>query len=145
MVRLKQLRDKTKAGMIHTLVSEYMAKICYEKRNYQEAYDYLLPVERYISKEAKLILYLSAFEIGDYKRVVDLSGICFQESQTVDIALTAASSHAMLKDIQRSIEWLKTAKSFGSINLSEIVNGRAFDLIRNDELFLRFISQDDRV
>jgi stage IV sporulation protein FB len=139
MARLQSLREKTKSGMIHTLVSEYMAKIWYDKGNYQEAYALLLPVERYISKEAKVILYLSAYEIGDYKRVIDLSGICFQESQTVDIALRAAESHAMLQDIQSSIEWLKTVKSFGTMNLSEIATGRAFDPIRDSEVFRKFI------
>lgn len=145
MTRLTELRKKTKGGMIHTLVSEYMAKICYDKHNFQEAYDLLLPVERYISKEAKVILYLSAFEIGDYKRVVELSGICFQESQTVDIAVKAAESHAMLQDIEKSIEWLKTAKSFGILNLSEIITGKAFDRIRNEEVFIQFMSQNKTV
>ena len=140
MTRLKRLASITKSGVIHTLVSEYMAKILYDKHDYKEAYDLLLPLERYISKEAKVILYLSAYEIGDYKRVIALSGVCFQESQTVDIALRAAESHAMLKDIKRSIEWLKTVKSFGTINLAEIATGKAFDPIRDSEVFQEFLT-----
>lgn len=139
--KLKRLQDKTKSGIIHTLVSEYMAKIYYDKRDYKSAYDLLRPLERYISKEATVILYLAAYEIGDYERVVALSGVCFQERQTVDIALRAAESHAMLKDIKRSIEWLKTVKSFGTINLSEIASGRAFDSIRDTEVFREFLTQ----
>ncbi len=141
ILKLKNLQDRTKRGIIHTLVSEYMAKIYYDKHDYKSAYDLLLPLERYISKEAKVILYLASYEIGDYKRVIALSGVCFQESQTVDIALRAAESHAMLRDIKRSIEWLKTVKSFGTINLVEIASGKAFDSIRDTEIFREFLTQ----
>lgn len=140
VVILKKLHNTTKKGIIHTLVSEYLAKIYYDRQDYQASYDLLLPLERYLSKEAKVILYLSAYEIGDYKRVIALSGVCFQESQTVDIALRAAESHAMLNDIKRSVEWLKTVKSFGTTNLAEIATGRAFDSIRDSETFQKFLT-----
>ena len=138
--QLQNLRAKTKTGVIYTVASEYLAKISFDKHDYKNAYEILTPIEKYISKEAKVILYLTAYEVGDYKRVVALSGVCFQESQTVDIALRAAESHAMLKDIKRSIEWLKTVKSFGTMNLGEIASGRAFDSVRDNELFQKFLT-----
>jgi stage IV sporulation protein FB len=140
IARLERLANKTKSGVIHTVVSEYIAKILYDKGEYQEAYDLLCPLEKYLSKEAKVILYLSAYEVGDYKRVIELSGICFQERQTAEVALRAAASHAMLSDIKRSVEWLKTANSFGTLNLMEESTGKAFDSIRESESFQKFLN-----
>ncbi len=145
IARLQRLSDKTKSGVIHTVVSEYIAKIFYDRGEYQEAYELLAPLEKYISKEAKVILYLAAYEIGDYKRVIDLSGVCYQESQTAEIAFRAAASHAMLSDIKRSVEWLKTANSFGTMNLMEELMGKSFDPIRESESFKKFLDGLNRL
>lgn len=139
--KLKSLIQQTKTGLIHAVASEYLAKIMYDKEKYAEAYGLLTPIERQLSSEAKCILYFSAFEMQDYARVVALSGVCFQESRTFDIAIRAAASHAKLNNIQKSLEWLKTARSFSEADLRGAVRDQAFDTIREDERFQTFLKE----
>jgi len=133
--KLDLLIQKTQSGLIHTLASEYLAKIYFDRGENQHAYDILAPIEKNLSKEAKCILYLVAYEVRDYDKVISLSGVCFQEKRTVDVAIRAAASHAVVHNIHKSIEWLKTAKSFGNVDLQTITKDTAFDSIRNEEAF----------
>ncbi len=135
------LIKKTKEGLIHVAASEYLAKIYFEKREYKNAYDLLNKIEKFISKESKSILYLSAYEMCDYERVVALSGLCFQEKQTIEVAFIAAASNAMLNNLHKSIEWLKRVKSFEKVDLLHLIKDNAFDLIRNEEEFKGFIDR----
>lgn len=137
--KLEFLRKKTQKGLIYLLASEYLAKIYNDSNNFQAAYQILTQIDSQISKEAKCILYQAAFEVGDYKRAVTLSGVCFQEKQTLDVAVRAAASHAMLGDSQKTIEWLKTAKTFGNVDLKEITNSSNFDRVREDQSFQSFL------
>jgi stage IV sporulation protein FB len=132
---LERLMAQTKTGIIYTAAAEYLAKICYDWRDFAKAHDILEPIEKYLSKEAKCILYLASYEIGDHSKVVSLSGLCFEEKRTVDIAIRAAASHAMLHNIQKSVEWLRTASKFGDIDLASITRDHAFDSIRGDQNF----------
>jgi Zn-dependent protease len=141
---LENLKMKTKKGMIHNLATEYLAKIYFDKHEYKKAYEYLDEIVSDLSTEGKLLLYVTAYEMGDYKKVVDLSGVCFQESQTLDVAIKAAKSNAMMQDIKKSVEWLKTVSSFEGIDLLELTSAKAFDLIRNDELFQNFMRSISR-
>jgi stage IV sporulation protein FB len=141
---LESLKEKTNKGMIYNLASEYLAKISYDKHDYKKAYDLLINLGNKLSQEGKLVLYLAAYEIGDYEKVVDLSGVCFQESQTLEVAIRAAKSNAMLQDIKKSIEWLKTVRSFDGIDLLELTSGKAFDSIRNNDLFQNFMRSISR-
>jgi stage IV sporulation protein FB len=141
IVKLEALRMHTGKGLIYTLASEYLAKIHADHEDYTSAYKILSDLEKTISKEAKCILQKAAYSVGDYKKAIRLSGICFQEKQTIEVALRAAHANAMEKNIQETIEWLKTAASFGSFSIQEMIKDAAFDSIRSDSTFQKFINR----
>lgn len=137
--RLDHLVRTTKEGLIHTIASEYLAKLLYNKRHYKLAYQLLKPIQKRISKEARCLLFLASYEVQDFDKVIDLSGECFSERQTVDVALRAAASHARKNERQEALEWLKTAKGFGTIDLGSITQDEAFDPLRDDPEFKRIV------
>jgi thioredoxin-like negative regulator of GroEL len=139
--KLEEVRMHTGQGLIYTLASEYLAKIHVDHNDYESAYHILSDLEKHISKEAKCMLQKASYLVGDYKKAIRLSGVCFQEKQTLEVALRAAYAHAKEKHIKETIEWLKTAASFGSFNIQEITKDPAFDLIRSDATFQKFLSR----
>ncbi len=141
VLSLEALKEKTKQGIIYTLAKQYLAKIYFDHNEYEKAYKELVPVEKDVSPEAKCILYLTSFAVGDYKRVVNLSGDCFRERKTADIALYAAFSHGLLHDVKEALSWLKIVSSFEGIDLQETVQNKAFDSIRNEGAFQEFLSE----
>jgi len=140
--RLERLIKNTKMGLIHTIASEYAARIHYDKKEYETSYQLLLPIQTRLSKEAKCILFLASFELKDFQRVIDLAGECFSERQTVDVALRAAASHASKNQDQPAFQWLKKAKSFDSIDLSKATQDPLFDSIRNADEFKKIVEED---
>ncbi len=140
--RLERLIKNTKMGLIHTIASEYAARIHYDKKEYETSYQLLLPIQTRLSKEAKCILFLASFELKDFQRVIDLAGECFSERQTVDVALRAAASHASKNQDQPAFQWLKKAKSFDSIDLSKATQDPLFDSIRNADEFKKIVEDD---
>ncbi len=141
--RLEKLVQVTKEGLIHTIAAEYLARILFDHKDYKPVYELLTPIQKRLSREAKCLLFMSAYEIKDYRKVIDLSGDCFSEKQTAEVALRAAASHAREHDIKSAVEWLKTAKTFGGINLSKVVDDEAFDSIRNEDEFKKLTGTDD--
>ena len=139
--KLEAIRVRTQKGLIYTLASEYLAKIYADHDDYESAYKILSDLEKTLSKEAKCILQKASYFVGDYKKSIRLSGVCFQEKQTIEVALRAARANAMEKNIKETIEWLKTAASFGSFSVQEIVKEREFDDIRSDEMFQKFLAR----
>lgn len=139
---LQALIEHTKSGMIHTLASEYLAKIRYDQSQYSSTYHILLPIEKRLSKEALCLLYFAAYDVKDYQKVADLSGRCFEERKTVDVAIRAAAANAQLHNNTGAIQWLKTVQSFGEHDLEALTHDSAFDSIRNDPAFIALLSKN---
>jgi Zn-dependent protease len=138
-IQLEHLREKTNKGLLHTLATEYLAKIDFDQGHLQEAYDLLKIEKEKITDQAKYILHVSAFAIGDYPLALELSAPCFRSLQLVDIAVRAAGASAAIQDVGTSIEWLKTAKAYGALDLREILKDGIFDPIRSNETFKEFL------
>lgn len=137
--KLNEIIHKTSKGIIHTVASEYLARIYFDDARYEKAFTLLNPLEKYLSREAKCILFLSAYEMKEYKRAISLAGVCFEEKPTADIAVRAALSHANLHHIQETIAWLKTLLKFDQNHVDEIVKDPIFDQIRNESSFQNFL------
>lgn len=133
--KLEFLIEKSQSGLIHTVASEYLAKIYFDHAQYQRAYQILSPIENYISKEALCLLFIAAYEVKDYEKVVQLSGPCFEERKTVDIALRAAASNSLLHNFPAALEWLRTIKTFGHTDLSKLTSTPDFDPLRSQREF----------
>ena len=138
---LEKLSEKTRGGLIYTVAKQYLAKIYFDHNQFQKAYQELLPIEKDVSPEAKCILYLSSFAVGDYKKVVTLSKECFKEKKTAEIALYAAFSHGLLTNLTEALSWLKVASSFQGVDLEETAQNQAFDSIRDEKAFQDFVFQ----
>ncbi len=138
-LELEDLRQKTGKGLLYTLSTEYLAKIYFDEGHQKEAYDLLKNEESHLTDEAKYLLHMAAFEMGDYSLALKLAAHCFRALQSVDIALRAAAASAAIKNASSAVEWLKTAKAYGISDFSDLLKDRVFDNIRSDEIFQKFL------
>lgn len=139
-LELEDLRQRTTKGLLHTFATEYLAKIYFDQGSTKESYELLKTVQKSLTDEAKYLLHITAFEVGDYPLVLELSAPCFRNLQSVDIALRAAASGAAIRNVNVAVEWLKTAKAYGLSDLSELIKDQIFDSIRSEEAFKKFLT-----
>ncbi|MDN3509578.1 MAG: site-2 protease family protein [Candidatus Neptunochlamydia sp.] len=137
--KLKEIRTKAKQGMVYNLTTQYLAAIKAEREEYQEVYDLLLPIKKYLSPESKLFLHRAAYEVKDYPLVVELGGPSFQLLPDPKIALNNAEACAALAQAEPAIGWLYAAHKGGIKNLESILSKEVFDLIRETEGFKKLL------
>ncbi len=132
------IRREAKEGMIYLMATQYLAFLKYEKEEKKEAYDLLQPIHTEISPEALCLLHKTAFEMKDFQLVEEIGPNCFQAMPSKEIALRNAFASAALSKEKPAVGWLETAFQEGLENLSQILKGAEFDLIRDTESFQKF-------
>jgi stage IV sporulation protein FB len=141
--RLKNLLNKTKQGVIHTLASQYLAKIYAAKKEWKKVYDLLNPIENELHDVSQFLYLQSSYYVEDYEKVIELSGSCFRQMQIHQVALFVSHAYAKLFEVQNCILWIKTALSFRQITLEHVLKDKSYDSIRGNELFEEFIKQQE--
>lgn len=132
------LKDSPR-GLIYTLSSQYLAFLEYEKGEMALAYEILLPHRKKLTHEGLYLLYKTAFEVGDYPLVIDLSAACFQVFPVLETSLKAAKSHAMKGDVSQCIGWLQTSVELGLMLSKELFLEPFFNPIREDKSFSSWV------
>ncbi|MDN3505333.1 MAG: site-2 protease family protein [Rhabdochlamydiaceae bacterium] len=138
MQLLRQIREKSKKGMVFQLATQDLARSLIYLKEYQEAYELLHPHINLLSDTGKSLLQHAAYEVGDYKTALSLSGNCLVNLPDGDLLLRAAAAAAELNEIQAAMGWLQTAKDFGCKNLNEFLGKEHFNTIRDSEDFKAF-------
>ncbi|NGX27864.1 MAG: Stage IV sporulation protein FB [Candidatus Anoxychlamydiales bacterium] len=138
---LEDLRGKTHQGLIFTQATQLLAFLYYEQKDNKKAYEYLLSVKDRLQEDAVCLLHKLAFEEDNYQIVKDLSASCYKLAPTKEVALINARSFAMLGDAKPAGGWLRTAKEFGQIDISKIINEKYFEKIKEDPIFKNFFSK----
>lgn len=136
-----ELQKQAGHGIIHLLSTQYIAFLEKERGCKQEAYAALLPIQKELHDEALCLLHELAFEMKNYRLVVDLSGRVFQILPTVEVALRCCYAHAHLGEGMQSIRWLETAVEGGLKNLPDVLLADSFDPIRKDPIFIRWVEE----
>ncbi len=135
----EKVRAEAKRGMIHALATQYIALIKDEEGKTDEAYDLLLSAYDDLTDEAKCILHRLAFQKKNYPLVIKLGGSCYQTLPNAELALRNAYAHAIQKEPEPAIGWLKAAWEQGIDNISEVLNDPIFDPIRQTPPFQQFL------
>lgn len=130
---LDKVRSEAKKGIYYSLATQYLAKLYREWGNRDKAYQLLIEVEKDLTLPSRILLHEVAYDKGDFKTVLKIAGLCFQEMPSSDIAYRTAKAAAQLKDVEATIGWLRAAFESGEerLNLDDAV----FDPVRGDPRF----------
>ena len=138
MELLRDIREKSKKGMVFQLASQDLARALISLKEYKEAYELLHPHMNLLSDTGKALLQHAAYEEGDYETTLTLSGNCLINLPDGDLLLRAAAAAAALNEVKAAMGWLQTAKDYGCKNLSEFLSDEKFNPIRESEDFKEF-------
>lgn len=134
---LEKVRERTKKGIYYSLATQYLARLQHEWKNFDEAYQLLLSVEKDLTPPSLILLHELAFDKGDYELCFKYAGKCFQDLPSSDIALKSAKAAAQLGNVEACCGWLKAAFESGEDRI-DLLDSH-FDPIRNNPAFQKFI------
>ncbi|NGX58936.1 MAG: Stage IV sporulation protein FB [Chlamydiae bacterium] len=137
----EKIRNESKEGMIHIMATQYLAFLKYDLGRTKEAYELLLPIRSELSPEALCLLHKTAYDEKDYPLVEEIGGTCFQVMPSKEVAFRNALACAALAKAKPSVGWLETSSQEGLENIADILHASEFDLIRESELFQKFLSK----
>ncbi len=139
--RFEAIRKKAKEGIIYVAATEYVALLRYDLGEVKQAYHLLVELGDKLKPETLAMLHKIAFEVGEFAKVVEISGSVFQYVPQAEVALRSAYAAAHLKLIEACIGWLETARQSGVENLKEIVMENVFAFIREAPEFTEFLTR----
>lgn len=137
MQELEKVRQETKAGLLYLVATQQMAKIYYQRKDYEAVYLLLEGHDKELDYEMRYILYDAAYHTRRWAVVSKLGNELYTVFPSDSCALMNAEAHAALGEIEPAIGWLNCAVSEGAANISTFVQRPAFDKIRNDPIFRR--------
>jgi Zn-dependent protease len=136
---LREIREKAGNGLLSANAGELLAFLAVDRGNRDEAYQILLPIREELAPDALLLLQELAAERDNPSLVASLAVECYQIASNRDVAIRNARAFAALKAPEPAGGWLQTAWQHGSFDLRTQLADRAFDAVRNDPLFRRFV------
>jgi stage IV sporulation protein FB len=119
MPLLKDLREKTKQGMIYHQATAMICVIMRMQKDYKGIYEMLKGLPKLYETDLSPLMHEAAFFENDMPLVDKLSSEAFQKESTMQTAYHAAIASASLKNDDAAIGWLKTAIELG-LNEDEI-------------------------
>ncbi len=140
----EKIRNESKEGMIHIMATQYLAFLKYDLGRTKEAYELLLPIRSELSPEALCLLHKTAYDEKDYPLVEEIGGTCFQVMPSKEVAFRNALACAALAKAKPSVGWLETSFQEGLENIADILHASEFDLIRESELFQKFLTNHSK-
>jgi stage IV sporulation protein FB len=136
---LEEVRVRSRRGMLYQIATQDLAKVYMKQKKFQEAYKILKPLSKVLSDTGKILLHAAAFEVGDYRMVLNLAGHCLVTLPDSDMVLHSAAAAAALKDLKASIGWLETARDYGCEKLKDFLEEKHFNSIRGTAQFKQFL------
>lgn len=137
MQKLMRIREMSKAGLIFSKSTEFLAAMLAEKANYKEAYELLEPHKNKLSPDSLRLLHNLAYRLGQWQEAIVLGDNAYHFFPTYDVALINAFCHSLLGQVRPAIGWLQCAIREGIPNARQVLEQHEFDAIRNDPLFLQ--------
>ena len=137
---LRDVLGKTKRGMLFAAAAQYLAFLDMEAGKAEEAYQLLLPIDMHLETDARVLLHKLATQKGNWELVAKWSAECYQLAPSQQVALANARAFAHLNQAKHAGGWLKSALEYGELDLEKVLSEEAFQGIRKDPEFLRFVS-----
>jgi Zn-dependent protease len=143
IARLEKLCDKNRAVVGLAAPIERLAKYLLITGRPKVAMHYLTRVEPALSNEGLKLMQLAAYEIMEWRKALEVGEKIFaDEGGEVSNALINAFSAARLLLVDTTINWLLSAKE-GLVDMKKVLRSEDFDLIRDNEKFLRFVAEQE--
>jgi stage IV sporulation protein FB len=133
------IRQQAPKGMLYVTATEYAARILAEQGQYKQAYDWLFPLQNRLSLDYLHLLHQLAYRVQEWEQAIKIGQQAYQKNPSADTALINALSHAIMGEAQPAIGWLRCAVQQGLSNLSNVVQKREFDVIRQAPEFTAWL------
>jgi tetratricopeptide (TPR) repeat protein len=137
----EEVLEKTRGGILAATASQYLAILLMQEGKHKEAYDLLLPIREHLADDTRCLLHQLAAEFANYGVVADLSAECYQTAPSQEMALRNARAFAFLKKGKMAGGWLKTAFSYGGIELEAILKESEFSNMKGNKEFEAFLEE----
>ncbi len=138
-VKLQQIIDRTRQGMLYAASCQYLAFLDVEDGKAEEAYQLLLPIEEELAPEARCLLHQLAAQFKNWQVVAKCSAECYQVAPTQQMALANARAFAHLREPRLAGGWLQSAWQYGGLNLENVLSEEEFQGINHNPEFRQFI------
>lgn len=135
----EKICEKSKEGVFFSLAAYNLSLVDVEEGKNKEAYLRLVPIESFLSDEAKALLHHLAAIEKDFETVARLSDISYQLHPTQEVALRNARAFAHLKKARFAGGWLQTAIEFGGLDPLKLLEEKEFFQLKQDPEFMPFI------
>jgi stage IV sporulation protein FB len=139
--KLQQIRESAQSGLIYVTATEHLAKILKEQGKFQEAYDLLKPLSKYLSAQSLKLLHQLTYQVGNLDEAISTGNRSYQEFPEYDTALLNALCYAQQGEAMPAVGWLETAVRDGMPNLNAVLNKHEFDGIRKTAPFMEFFQR----
>ncbi len=138
---LQEIRHLAKSGILYRTATEEMAKIHADHGEFKHAYDLLKPLKNELEGVLRYLLFTSAYHAAQWDTVKEMGDELFREFPSPETAWMNAAAHAVLKEVQAAVGWLRCAQEEGAQDLHKRVEQSCFDPIRQNELFIEWLSE----
>jgi len=136
---IDQIRSKVSSGVLFLMATQYLSFLLSQEGKRKEAYDLLLPIEKDLEDNSRLLLHELAAEQHNHQLVVELSSDCYQLAPSQEMALRNARSFAILNQSKPAGGWIQAALQFGPLDIKAILSEKAFASVKDNPEFKEFI------
>lgn len=129
------LRDQSTKGMIFVTATENIARLLAKQGHLQQAYDWLLPIEKQLIPDYKKFLQQLAFKLQNWEKALSIGTAIFRDHPDPEVAVINALICGITGKTKPAVGWLRSAIECGLSNPLEIARKREFDAIRDTKEF----------
>jgi stage IV sporulation protein FB len=129
------LREQTKKGVLFVNATQSIASILAKQGHLKQAYEWLLPIEDQLSPNYKGLLHQLAYRLEEWESAIRIGNKSYQDHPSPETALLNAFSYAIMGKATPAVGWLHCAAQGGLNHLSEVIQSREFDAIRESAEF----------
>lgn len=133
------VKDQAPKGILYVTATQYAAHILAEQGQLKKAYDWLYPLKNRLSPDYLRLLQQLAFRVQEWEQAVQIGEQSYQEEPSTDAAMINAFSYGIMGKAVPAVGWLRCAIQQGLPDISQVIERREFDAIRNTPPFQEFL------
>lgn len=144
LAKFSFVREQAPKGMLYVTATQYGSRILAEQGNLKQAYNWLYPLKNRVSFDYLRLLQQLAYRLQEWEEAVRIGEQAYQEKPEIDVALVNALSYAIMGKATPAVGWLRSAVQMGLPDVDKVIAKREFDIIRQSELFQKWIESRNR-
>jgi stage IV sporulation protein FB len=139
--KLTSLREQAKEGILFVISTQYLSRLLAQQGQFNQAYEWLLPLEKRLDAEYLNLLQQLAYRLQKWTEVARIGTRAYQAQPLAHTALLNALSYAIRGYSKESVGWLTSSMQNGLPNVSQVIQKREFDSIRETPQFQNFLNR----